>query len=157
MYVLAWIAGLGLLTMLFTNVLDKRRNPNQNIETKFVAGSKEVVLKSSTHGHYIATGLINGVPVTFLVDTGASFVSVPERIANKIGLQKGTLMQSSTANGTISTFATELDEVSLGDIKLNQVRASINPHMQDDEILLGMSFLRRLEVTHKNGELTIRQ
>ena len=157
MFALTWIVGLGLLTILFTDVLDKRRNPNQNITTKYIAGNKEVVLKSSTHGHYIATGKINGVPVVFLVDTGASFVSVPERIANKIGLQKGVLMQSYTANGTISTFATELDEISLGDIKLNQVRASINPHMQEDEVLLGMSFLRRLEVAHKDGELTIRQ
>ena len=157
MFALAWVFALGLLTYLFSDVLEQQFNPNQMVETKQVGDTKEVVLKSSRHGHYVATGRINGVLVIFLVDTGASFVSIPEKIANKIGLRKGAMMQSSTANGTITTFATELDEISLGDIALQNVRASINPHMHENEVLLGMSFLRQLEVTHKDDQLTIRQ
>lgn len=157
MFVLAWIVALGLLTMLFTDVLENRFNPNQNVDTKITDGTREVVLKSSTHGHYVASGKINGAPVVFIVDTGASYVSIPEKIANKLKLKKGVRYRTSTAAGQVSVYATELTEVSIGDISLQNVAASINPHNPDDEVLLGMSFLRRLEVSHKDGELTIRQ
>lgn len=157
MIVAAWLAALGLLTLLFSNVLERKYNPNQKLQTNYQGETREVVLQSSRHGHYIATGQINNKSVVFLVDTGASFVSVPENLANKLDLKKGVVSQSTTANGVINTFATTLDEISLGDITLYDVRASINPYMQGDEVLLGMSFLRQLEVIHKDGELKIRQ
>lgn len=157
MIILAWVAAIGLVTLLFSNALDKKYNPNQNISTSYAGTTKEVVLQSSRHGHYVATGAINNSPVIFLVDTGASFISIPENVANKLQLQKGAVMRSTTANGEISTYATNLNQVSLGDITLQDVRATINPFMDGEEILLGMSFLRQLEVIHKDGELTIRQ
>jgi len=92
-----------------------------------------------------------------LVDTGASHVSIPEPVAMKIGLEKGAPFLVNTANGTITVFATILPEISLGEIKLHNVRADINPHMDGDEILLGMSFLRDLSITHQGDQLTIRQ
>ena len=154
---LAWIFALLLLTYLFSNALEHKRNPNRNVETSYIGETKQVVLKSSTHGHYVASGQINQLPVVFLVDTGASFVSVPAGLAKKLGLKKGTLMWAQTANGQVSTYATVIDKISLGDISLTNVSASINPHMSGNEVLLGMSFLRQLEVIHKDGELTIRQ
>ena len=54
-------------------------------------------------------------------------------------------------------YATTLDVVSIGEIKLYDIKADINPHMDGDEILLGMSFLRDLSITHKGDQLTIRQ
>jgi len=158
MIVLSWIAAIGLLTLLFTNVLDNKRNPNQSLSTQVLDnGSKQVVLESSTHGHYIASGKINNKPVVFLVDTGASFVSVPERVADRVGLKKGNPQTAATANGNITVYSTILDQISLGEITLHNIRADINPHMDGEEILLGMSFLRNLSVTHENGKLTIRQ
>lgn len=158
MIILSWVAALALMTLLFTNILDGKRNPNQNVSTYVHGdGSKEVVLQSSRHGHYIASGKINAHPVVLLVDTGASFVSIPENVANKVGLKKGAPLTVSTANGNVTVYSTVLDEISIGDIVLNDVRADINPHMNGDEILLGMSFLRGLSVTHKDGLLTIRQ
>ena len=158
MIILSWVSAIGLMTLLFGNILDKKYNPNQNISTHIHNdGSKEVVLQSSRHGHYVASGKINAVPVVFLVDTGASFVSVPEAVAKKAGLEKGRPIIASTANGNITVYSTVLNEISIGDIVLNNVRADINPHMHGDEILLGMSFLRNLSVTHQDGELTIRQ
>ncbi len=158
MIVLSWVAAIALMTLLFTNILDKKYNPNQNVSTNINHdGSKQVVLQSSRHGHYIASGKINTQPVVFLVDTGASFVSVPEKVANKVGLKKGHPATVTTANGNITVYTTILDEISIGDIVLYNVRADINPHMQGEEILLGMSFLRNLSVTHEDGMLTIRQ
>lgn len=158
MIVLSWIAAIGLLTLLFTNMLEKKRNPNQNLNTQVLDnGAKEVILQSSTHGHYVASGKINHKPVTFLVDTGASFVSVPEKVAKRVGLKKGRPITATTANGNITVYATVLDEISIGDIVLRNIRADINPHMHSEEILLGMSFLRNLSVTHQDDMLTIRQ
>ena len=158
MIVLSWIVAIGLMTLLFSNILDTKRNPNQNLSTQVLDnGSKEVVLQSSTHGHYIASGKINNKEVVFLVDTGASFVSVPENVAKRVGLIKGSPMTASTANGNITVYTTTLNEVSIGDIVLYDVKADINPHMQGEEILLGMSFLRDLSVTHEGGKLSIRQ
>ena len=95
--------------------------------------------------------------MVFIVDTGASYVSIPEKIADKLKLKKGARYRTSTAAGQVSVYATKLNEVSIGDISLQNVAASINPHNPDGEVLLGMSFLRRLEISHKDGELTIRQ
>ena len=158
MVMLSWIAALGLMTLLFSNVLDNKRNPNQQVSTQVTsAGQKQVVLESSRYGHYLASGKINGQPVEFLVDTGASFVSVPEHVANRVGLEKGRALTASTANGNVIVYSTTLDRISVGDITLYNVKADINPHMDSEEILLGMSFLRNLSVTHESGNLTIRQ
>jgi len=158
MVVLSWIAALGLMTLLFSNILDNKRNPNQQISTHVISGGqKQVVLESSRYGHYVASGKINGKPVEFLVDTGASFVSVPEQVANRVGLEKGRPLTANTANGNVTVYSTSLDRISIGDITLYDVKADINPHMDGEEILLGMSFLRNLSVTHEDGKLSIRQ
>ncbi|MEM7402240.1 MAG: TIGR02281 family clan AA aspartic protease [Pseudomonadota bacterium] len=158
MIITAWVLIFGMLVWLFGILENNKRNPNQNVDTQVLSsGEKQVVLKSSRFGHYIATGNINDTKVTFLIDTGASHVSIPERVAEKIGLAQGAPMLVSTANGTITVFSTTLAEVSIGDIKLRDIKADINPHMEGDEILLGMSFLRDLSLTHRGDELTIRQ
>ena len=120
-------------------------------------GVREVVLRQNRAGHYVASGGINGQPVTFLLDTGATSVSIPASVAGRLGLKRGAAMRAHTANGTVTTYATRLDEVRLGNISLENVRADINPHMLGDEVLLGMSFLRKLEFTQRDRELTIRQ
>ena len=158
MIILALLIIFALMVWFFGIWETNKHNPNQNISTQILStGEKEVVLQSSRHGHYLAIGEINNKEVTFLVDTGASYVSVPERVAKKIGLEKGAPQLVTTANGTITVYATILDEVSIGEIKLQDVKASINSHMKSNEILLGMSFLRGLSVTHENEQLTIRQ
>jgi len=74
-----------------------------------------------------------------------------------VGLKRGAPLRARTAHGTITTYATRLDEVQLGNITLENIRADINPRMHGREVLLGMSFLRRLEFTQSGRELTIRQ
>ncbi len=158
MTVLAWLVVLGLVSAFFSGWLDKRDNPNQQVRSEISAdGVREVVLRQNRAGHYVANGAINGHPVTFLLDTGATSVSVPASVARRLGLKSGAPMRAITANGTITTYATRLDNVRLGNIQLENVRADINPHMQSEEVLLGMSFLRKLEFTQRNRELTIRQ
>ena len=158
MILAAWVLVLGLLTAFFSGWLDKRDNPNQMVTgVTSDAGVREVNLQQNRSGHYIATGKINDVPVRFLLDTGATNVSVPERVAKRLQLEAGHSERVETANGSITTYFTRLDKVDLGTIQLVDVRAHINPHMDSDEVLLGMSFLRHLELIQRGGALTLRQ
>jgi aspartyl protease family protein len=158
MTVLAWILVLGLLSAFFSGWLDKLNNPNQQVRSQLLDdGAREVVLEQNRAGHYVANGAINDHAVTFLLDTGATSVSVPASVASELGLKRGAPLRAKTANGTVTTYATRLEEVRLGNISLENIRADINPRMQGKEVLLGMSFLRRLEFTQRGRELTIRQ
>jgi len=158
MVVLAWVSILGFLAWWFANYEESQHNPNQQVQTLSTsAGGQEIVLQRNRYGHYVATGNINGVPVTFLVDTGASDVSIPGELANKLGLKRGIGQVYNTANGQITAYATRLNRISIGEIELRDIPASINPAEQGDGILLGMSFLKDLEFTQRGDTLTIRR
>ena len=158
MIYVSWLLVLGLLFLFFNHFIDKQHNPNQELNTQYNQdGTKEVILQRNRNGHYVATGTINGQPVIFFLDTGATMVSIPERVANRLNLERGRPMLANTANGTITIYSTELNTIALGEIELHKVRASINPSMSSEEILLGMSFLRHLEFTQRGEILTLRQ
>ena len=80
MYVLAWVCAFGLLILVFGDLLEKQVNPNQEPESMRIDNQTEVRLKQNRAGHYVTSGYINDVPVTFLVDTGATDVSVPAHL-----------------------------------------------------------------------------
>lgn len=153
--VVFWLFLMGSLTLFFNGFIQQRDNPNHALTASDLPNGN-VVLQRNRAGHYLAPGLINGYPVKFLLDTGATDVSVPADVARAAGLVKGRPSQVSTANGVISVYQTELEEVQLGGISLRGVRASINPYMPDDVVLLGMSFMKHLDITQKNGVLTLK-
>ena len=150
-----WGLFLFLGYQFFDGYLSKQRNPNQN-PSSFKRGTQSVlVLKRNRMGHYVATGQINGYPVTFLLDTGATDVAVPKSVADAIGLRYGAPISVSTANGSATAYRTEIHALSIGELKFNQVRASILPGMKGDEILLGMSALKQVEFSQRGDELTL--
>ncbi|MBL1293220.1 MAG: TIGR02281 family clan AA aspartic protease [Thiotrichales bacterium] len=153
-----WVVILLGLAYFFGGVLDTQRNPNQQVSGRVsTEGLPEVILDRNRYGHYVASGKINGHDVVFLLDTGATDVSIPELVAQRIGLRRGAGHNALTANGMIEVYATELEQVELGSIRLNAIRASINPHMDGEEILLGMSFLRQLDFSQSGKQLTLKQ
>ncbi len=153
----AWILMAMMLTVLFSKILSRQQNPNQSVQTTIASdGSREVVLERNRSGHYLANGTINGLSVEFLLDTGATNISVPQRIANRLGLRRGPAVRTRTASGVVITYATRLDSVTLGEVSASGVAANINPHMPGDQILLGMSFLRRFDLLQQGDRLTIR-
>jgi aspartyl protease family protein len=156
-YWLLALVALGGLTWLFDGLVEERVNPNREVSARVTSsGDTEVVLRQNHQGHYVASGTINGAPVVFLLDTGATDVSVPERVAEQAGLQPGARIRVRTANGDIEVYRTRIASLALGGLRLDDVEASINPFMESDEVLLGMSALRALHMTQTEGTLTIR-
>lgn len=158
MYIGFWILLFVLLVMFFNRWLERERNPNQQVATRMTAaGVHEVELKRNRMGHYNVTGTINGHPVEFMLDTGATDISIPRAIAEDIGLKKLDRVEFYTANGVAAGYATRLDEVRVGDIVLHDLKASINPNVHDGIVLLGMSFLKQIEFTQRGDTLILRQ
>jgi aspartyl protease family protein len=156
MLIVAWIIGLGLLTLLFDDQLAKQFNPNAQPISSSNQGVQEVRLKQNRAGHYVSSGAINGQPVVFLLDTGATHVSVPMHLAEQLNLQKGRASWVQTANGRVQVAQTYIQRLSIGDIQLDNVRANLNPGFKSNEILLGMSALKQLEFTQKGEWLILR-
>jgi aspartyl protease family protein len=153
----AWGLFLLLLVWLFSGYFETLNNPNVQVISRVDPdGNPEVRLEQNRAGHYVATGAINDVPVVFLVDTGATDVAVSERMAERIGLEKGFRVTLKTANGMATGWSTLLRKVTLGNIEMTSVPATIMPDL-GQEALLGMSFLKRLTLIQRGDELLIRQ
>ena len=154
---------LGLLTILaflalgwvsFDAAIERREDPNRNLVV--APGASELVLKRNRAGHYLLPGLINGQPVRFLLDTGATQVSVPAHLGPALGLQPGASASVMTANGSVTVRQTRIDRLVVGPFELRNVGSHLNPGMRGDEVLLGMSALRHLEFVQRGDTLTLR-
>lgn len=153
----AWIALLAVLYFWFGGILDRQENPNMSVNTYSDGGRAVVELQQNRAGMYVANGQINGQQVTFMLDTGATQVAIPQAIAEQLNLRRGTPMMVRTANGTARAYATTINELRLGDIHLQNVSGTIVPGYESEQILLGMSALSTLEFNQQNRVLTIYQ
>jgi len=127
MLFVAPIVALILLTMLFEDSLEKQENPNQTPNSYRAGGVIEVVLERNKFGHYVTSGTINDYPVVFMLDTGATGVSIPEEVANIIGLEKGHEYSTYTANGIGKGYHTRIDSLAFGEIRVENLNAGIAP------------------------------
>jgi aspartyl protease family protein len=152
---IAWISGLIVMTLFFNNYLSKQQNPNSRPESYQQNGNAVVVLQQNRAGHYVTNGYINGYQVKFLLDTGATQVSIPATVADKIGLDAGYSQSVNTANGVIEVFSTRLDSLSVGKLTLYDLSANINPYMDGDTILLGMNALKQVKLVQQGKTLTL--
>lgn len=152
----AWTIAVLVLALFFEDVLQGLRNPNRdprNIQSP--DGRSAIVLQRNNRGHYVASGRVNGAPVDFLVDTGATNVALPAAVARRLGIKGGATLVSHTANGTTTGQAARLDSVAIGGLVLHQVPAIILPNLEGPELLLGMSFLKRLDLVQRGDTLIL--
>ncbi|MFQ3193811.1 MAG: aspartyl protease family protein [Colwellia sp.] len=155
---LAWCFALALLVFFFQDVLDKQWDPNKDPQMNLNSqGKAEVTLQQDRQGHYVVHGEINELPVVFLLDTGATQVSIPAHIAEELQLKGYGSSRVNTANGTTTVYQTKLQQLSIGNIYLYDVAAHINPSMQSNQILLGMSALKRVEFSQVGKQLILRE
>jgi aspartyl protease family protein len=151
-----WLAALGLLGGLYMLFSMFESGGRSTVTSMDSSGAVMVVLEQDRSGHYVADGEINGQPVKFLVDTGATDVALPESVARALGLDFGPRVTVMTAAGPANAWMTRLDEVSVGGLRRSNVRASITSG-EFNGILLGMSFLRHYSLQQHDGELVIRE
>jgi aspartyl protease family protein len=158
MCVLASILVLALFTLLFSNAIEKQRNPNSSPESVATGdGETSIMLHRNRVGHYVLTGQLNGQSTEFLVDTGATAVSVSNAIAQRAGLQRGHSIRALTANGMTLAYMTTIDRLVIGGIEERNVAASIVPNFPGEQVLLGMSFLKRLDFAQRGDTLILTQ
>jgi aspartyl protease family protein len=120
------------------------------------SGNGQVVLTADERGHFVTIGNINGATVRFLVDTGATLISMGRSDAHRLGINylNGERGLSNTANGVAPVYKVKLDTVRIGEITLNNVDALV--HDQNMPwVLLGMSFLNRVEMQRDGERLTL--
>ena len=119
------------------------------------SGSR-IVLTAGSGGHFSTQGSINGRAVYFMVDTGATSVSMTAAQADAIGLKyrDGRRVNLNTANGTIVAHAVTLDSVRVGDVEIFNVEGIVAPRDMPF-VLLGNSFLNRFQMKRDNDQLTL--
>ena len=130
----------------------------QHFESAAQTGARrEVKLPADSHGHFVADGSVNGAHIRFLVDTGATLVSIPAAEATRLGIdyRKGRRGISQTANGAVSFWRVNLDTVTVGGVSLNNVEGAVHEGAGLDTALLGMSFLNRTEMRREGTYLTL--
>jgi aspartyl protease family protein len=120
------------------------------------SGRQSVMLTVDRSGHFMHEGTINGQPIRFLVDTGASTIAMPAAEARRLGIdyRKGVLGSSQTANGSVPVYVVRLDRVGLGAIELTGVDAVVIEQGLN-VTLLGMSFLSRVDMRREGETMTL--
>jgi len=125
---------------------------NQSIQSNFKAVSrKKSRIYPDSLGMYFVDGRINGHATPFLVDTGATYVTMSSRHAKKIGIDylKGTRSYSHTATETVPVWQVKLKSITVGSIRLTNIEASIIEGPRPSNVLLGNSFLSRTQLKRK--------
>jgi aspartyl protease family protein len=121
-------------------------------------GSGKIIMLADGQGHFFTTGTINGTSVRFLVDTGATMISLGAADARRVGVDfnRGQKALTNTANGQAVVSKVQLDTVRIGDVTLHNVDALI--HQTDMPVaLLGMSFLNRMEMQRDGQTMTLKK
>lgn len=111
------------------------------------------VIKQQRNGHYFLDGKVNGKELTFVVDTGASAVSLPRSFAFLARISCIEQIQVATAAGTASACTAQISTLKFGPFMMRNVRAIISPNL--DQPLLGMNVLNRFKIEQNNGEMRI--
>lgn len=116
-----------------------------------------VHIASDRGGHYVTPGRINNRPVTFMVDTGATTIAMNSQVARqlRIDYQKGRVHKAQTASGVVSAYGVTLDSVAVGSLILRNVEASVLEGAYPGQILLGNTYLSRVDMQVNNGVLVL--
>lgn len=123
------------------------------------ADKTEIRIASGAGGHYHTKGLINGTPVDFLVDTGATAIAMNHFEAERLGIdyRAGQQVAVNTANGTAKAFQVTLSSVSIGNIVVHQVAALVSSSDSPSVVLLGNTYLSKVDLKIDQGVLVLQE
>jgi aspartyl protease family protein len=119
-------------------------------------GGSRIVLPADSRGHFMTQGSINGRPVTFMLDTGATSIALSAADAQRIGLDysKGQRVQMNTANGVSSGYKLRLQSVRVGDVEVYDIDAIVSPQPMPF-VLLGNSFINRFSMRRDADQMVL--
>jgi aspartyl protease family protein len=122
------------------------------------ATGREILIAAGPGGHFVTSGQINGKPVQFMVDTGATVVAMGRQEADRLGIdwKKGQPGMGHTAAGVVTTHGVSLTSVRIGDVEVFGVNAMILPS-EMPFVLLGNSFLGRFQLRQENDVLRLQR
>jgi aspartyl protease family protein len=132
---------------------------NPTAATNYTVVANYAVVPTNERGDLVADGEVNGMPVRFAVDTGATFITLPAREASRLGLDyhNGQKVAMETANGNMFAYRLKLDTVRVGGVAVHNVDAVITEGNGLPIALLGMSFLNRTDMKREGTTLTLTQ
>lgn len=119
-----------------------------------------VHLYRDSRGMFRTVGSINGFPLALLIDTGASSVAMNAAQARRLGIDfraQGNSTYVTTASQVVQAFQVTLDRVKIGNIELRNVDGVVIEGPQPNEVLLGMSFLGRLDLGNEGGHMWLKK
>lgn len=122
------------------------------------SNTPSIIIAPDSYGMYAVNGTVNRFPVNFLVDTGATYIAMNKNIAKRIGIDYkliGTEIRMSTASGIDKAYQVKLDRVTVGDIELRDVDATVTDSDFPEITLLGNSFLNRLNMNRDGRVLKL--
>jgi len=120
------------------------------------AAGNRIVLTADSRGHFFTAGRINNQAMQFMVDTGASFISLSAAEADRIGLdyRRGQPVGMGTANGSVQGWRVRLSAVRIGDVQLTELDAVVTPAPMP-YVLLGNNFLTQFQMTRMNDQMVL--
>lgn len=120
------------------------------------ATGREILIAAGPGGHFVTSGQINGKPVQFMVDTGATVIAMGRQEAERLGIdwRKGQPGMGHTAAGTVTAYGVSLTSVRIGDVEVFGVNAMVLP-AEMPFILLGNSFLSRFSMRRDSNVMKL--
>ena len=112
-----------------------------------------LVVYADAQGHFRGTLKINDITAPFMIDTGASMVTIPTNIASQAGLKIGKPIVANTAGGTVLDYLSTVDKLAFGNALLQDVPVTINQHI--NEILIGVDLLKHFKITHNRNSMIL--
>lgn len=144
-----WCVVMGVLYLLMTHYLKPRQAQ--------VLANGDLVIKRSQDGHFYTLGTVNGQEAKFMVDTGASLVSVSEAFAQKARIHGGVPTTFRSANGEHPGRVVDGIGIAIGPVSVSNVQVGVGLRMgEDDEALLGQSFLSKFDITMGKNQMVLR-
>ena len=148
--VMFWTVIMGGLYMAMNHYL----KPKQQV----ITATGDVIIPRSRDGHFYAQGTVNGSPANFMVDTGASLVTVSEQFSRTAAIPAGVPATFQTANGELSGRIVPDVPVTVGPISITGVRVAVGLVGGDVEnALLGQSVLSKFDVVLQKDQMIIRK
>jgi len=149
---LHWPAGvLALIGVVFFAADRLTRTPT----VVHAVPGQVIEIPAARDGHYYVEGSVNGVPIRFMIDTGATYVSVSGRFAASARLPEGVKGYFSTANGSVEGRIVKDQVVEAEGFKVSGLSVAVTP-LGSKQGLLGQNFLKRFEVSQSQGVMTLR-